>query len=224
MRAHRFAILSALGTAVLLVGPGTPAHAQARVPGWGAVVDVRAQVVDARAQAYDNGYNRGYHEGTEEARAGRQADVRRLNEYRDADWGYQSHFGSRDAYRSIFREGFEVGYHDAFEGRENRQVLQPTSVRQERREYGYGAWGADRERGPSQIAFNYGYNDGFERGTRAARRHQAFDPDDEGWYRSADRHYDHEYGSRDRYRAAYRDGFLRGYERGYRNLDRDDIR
>ncbi len=36
------------------------------------------------------------------------------------------------------------------------------------------------------------------------------------WYRSADRNYRNEYGSRERYRDEYRQGFQEGYDRAFR--------
>ena len=76
--------------------------------------------------------------------------------------------------------------------------------------YSPDGWGRS-----SQVAFNYGYNDGYERGMKAARDGKPFDPYREGWYRDGDRHYDSDYGPRDHYRTAYRDGFVRGYEQGH---------
>jgi hypothetical protein len=211
MKAHRFAILPALASAMLLFGPSTPAHAQVRVPEWG------ARDRDVRNEAYTNGYDRGYREGTGDARSGRSTDYRRVREYRDADWGYHDRYGSRDQYKREFRQGFEAGYRDAFSGvrRSVRAPLPPYADR----DYGYGAPGYGAYGyGNLQVAANYGYNDGYERGVKAARSRKAFDPNREGWYRDGDRHYDRDYGSRERYRASYREGFLRGYNAGYRSL------
>jgi hypothetical protein len=213
MRAHRLAVLPALAV-VLLVAPGAPAHAQVRVPGFQQV----------RGEAYDIGYRRGYQNGAADARSRRPAEFRRDREYRDGDWGYDRRFGSRDAYRRMFQNGFEAGYREGYSGRAfsgSRRPLPPVqgyrdSYPRGRDDDRVGSWGyGNRGVAPSRVAFNYGYNDGYERGVKAARDRKRFDPNREGWYRDGDRHYDSDYGPRDQYRASYREGFLRGYEAGF---------
>jgi hypothetical protein len=66
------------------------------------------------------------------------------------------------------------------------------------------------------VAYERGFEDGYDRGRRAARSNDRFDPRRERWYRSADRGYNRRYGSENRYRQSYRDAFVRGYEQGYR--------
>ena len=220
MRAHRFTIMPALAAVILLGGASAPVQAQTRLPGWGAP-DARGEA----GEAYNNGYARGYREGLEDARSGHQADYRREREYRNADWGYNGRYGSRDEYKRVFRGGFEAGYRDAFSGRGgmgSRLPLPTAPGYPTRRDgddsaWGYGSYGNGAS---SRVAFNYGYNDGVERGVKAARSRKAFDPNREGWYRDGDRHYDGDFGPRDRYKASYREGFLRGYEEGYRGLGR----
>lgn len=215
MRARHFAILPALAAAMLLVGPSAPARAQERVPAWGAR--------SVRGGAYDNGYQRGYQNGVADARARRAADFRREHEYRDADWGYDRSFGSRDSYRQVFRDGFAAGYRDGYrrsgwddDRRPLPQAPRYPDARGDRDDrYTIGVYGGYRNGTTSQVAFNYGYNDGYERGVKAARSHKRFDPDRDDWYRDGDRHYNSNYGPRDQYRATYREGFVRGYREGY---------
>ena len=214
MKPMRIALWTMLTAAMLIPGSSAPANAQVREFGWG--------IYGGRGEAYENGYRRGYESGAADARSRRPSDVRREREYRSADRGYDRRFGSRDDYRRMFRSGFEAGYGDGYRGRgwsEQRRQLPPVAgyPYPGRRDdgdrnggYGANAWGRS-----SQVAFNYGYNDGYERGMKAARDRRPFDPNREGWYRDGDRHYDSDYGPRDLYRTAYRDGFLRGYEQGY---------
>jgi len=210
MRLIRTAILTTLAVGTLLVASGGPADAQGRVPGWGAY--------ETRGEAYENGYRRGYQNGAADSRSRRQSDVRRDREYRDGDWGYDRRYGTRDAYRRMFREGFEAGYADGYRGRgrlgDRRQLPQAPGYPGARDDR-YGNYGNYGNRASSQVAFNYGYNDGYERGLKAARDRQAFDPYREGWYRDGDRHYDRDFGPREYYRQTYREGFLRGYEEAY---------
>jgi len=69
--------------------------------------------------------------------------------------------------------------------------------------------------GYNNVPFQNGVNDGYEKGRDDARRNRSFDPVRQDWYRSADRHYDSSYGSREQYKDVYRQGFRDGYERGF---------
>ena len=64
--------------------------------------------------AFDNGYNDGLDKGREDARDRDSYDPDRHSRYRSADRGYESRYGSKDAYRQIYRDGFEAGYNDAY--------------------------------------------------------------------------------------------------------------
>jgi hypothetical protein len=212
MKAHHLSILPALA-AVALLGCSVPLHAQG-YQGYG--------VYQARGGAYDNGYKRGREAGIADGRGGRQFEFQREHDYRDADWGYDRRFGSRDEYRRRFRDGFEAGYRDGY-------------ARFAPRGWNQGAWDRDRDgdrddgnravtgglaalSGWARVAYDYGFNDGYERGLKAARSGKRPDFDREGWYRDGDRHYERQYGPRDGYRAAYRDGFQRGYDQAYRHV------
>ena len=71
---------------------------------------------------------------------------------------------------------------------------------------------------PSRVtstAYENGYRDGIEKGRADAKDRESFDPVRHSRYRSADRGYDRQYGSKDDYRLVYRDGFEAGYRAGY---------
>lgn len=74
------------------------------------------------------------------------------------------------------------------------------------------------------VAFDEGYSDGYDKGLEDADRNRSFDPTRHGWYRSADRGYESEYGTKADYKNVYRDGFRDGYEEGYRDRERHDTR
>ena len=65
-------------------------------------------------------------------------------------------------------------------------------------------------------AFQYGVDDGYQKGVEDAHKNRSFDPLRQDWYRSGDRHYDSHMGSREQYKDVYRQGFQQGYDRGYR--------
>lgn len=65
-------------------------------------------------------------------------------------------------------------------------------------------------------AYQNGYRDGLNKGREDARDNDRYDPNRHSWYRSANRGYESEYGSRNAYQARYRDGFEAGYNEGYR--------
>jgi hypothetical protein len=65
-------------------------------------------------------------------------------------------------------------------------------------------------------AFQQGYRDGLDKGREDANDRDRFDPNRHGWYRSADRGYDDDYGSKSQYQTRYREGFQSGYSEGYR--------
>jgi hypothetical protein len=77
-----------------------------------------------------------------------------------------------------------------------------------------------RDRGAYSPAYDRGYRDGLEKGREDGNDRDRFDPNRHGWYRSADRGYDNDYGSRDNYRIRYREGFEAGYAEGYRVYSR----
>ena len=66
--------------------------------------------------AFQNGYNDGYERGLDDGRDRRRNDPFGESRYRDADHGYNSRYGTREAYkinyRDAFRNGYERGYAD----------------------------------------------------------------------------------------------------------------
>ena len=70
----------------------------------------RAYQEPAFAAGYDSGFTKGLSDGG----AGDRYDPVRHADYRDAEKGYKSSYGSRDAYRNNYRAGFRQGYEDGY--------------------------------------------------------------------------------------------------------------
>jgi hypothetical protein len=80
-----------------------------------------------------------------------------------------------------------------------------------------GAYQGQYPRGGfSNLGFEAGVSDGYEKGVEDAEKRRSFDVLRHKWYREGDRHYEGRYGSREQYKDIYRQGFKEGYERGYR--------
>jgi hypothetical protein len=76
--------------------------------------DDRYSPYGAMSVPYQNGYRDGLEKGREDARDRDSFDPVRHSRYRSADHGYQSRFGRKDEYKLVYREGFEVGYRQAY--------------------------------------------------------------------------------------------------------------
>jgi hypothetical protein len=60
--------------------------------------------------AYNTGSQDGYEKGREDADDNDSYDPVRHSRYRSADRGYNSSYGTREAYKLTYRDGFEAGY------------------------------------------------------------------------------------------------------------------
>ena len=201
------------------------AHAQSiswRSPAESAALyadDQRASYSDSRRIAYDQGYREGLQEGEKDARRGERFSYQDEKEFRNADRGYHRSYGDRERYRQSFRSGYASGYENGYRrlsgnarnGSWGRGSGRP-GVYGNRGYGGYGNGGY----GYYSPAFDNGARDGYEKGQEDIRKNRSYDPLRHSWYRSGDRHYEGEYGSRDEYKNVYRRGFQEGYERGYR--------
>jgi flagellar biosynthesis/type III secretory pathway protein FliH len=68
--------------------------------------------------AFQNGLNDGYEKGLDDLRHSRYPDYARQKWYRSGDHHYNGRYGSREAYKDLYRRGFQQGYDRAFrEGR-----------------------------------------------------------------------------------------------------------
>ena len=176
---------------------------------------------DGTQQAYNEGYNRGVRSGEEDARRRESYNYTDESDYRRADAGYRREYGNADWYRTEFRRAFEQGYRTGYErygyygrdGYDQRSGPPPWANGRGRGNSPFERYGTYR--GQNTLAFQTGFNDGYERGLDDGRDRRRNDPFGESRYRDGDRGYDRRYGSREAYKIAYRDAFRQGYERGY---------
>lgn len=72
---------------------------------------------------YSQGFEDGYDKGRDDARDRDRYDIRRHGRYRSADHGYNRRYGSKEAYKRFYRDGFAAGYDQAYrdEARYNRR-------------------------------------------------------------------------------------------------------
>jgi hypothetical protein len=64
--------------------------------------------------AFDNGYKDGYDKGRADARDNDRYDPVRHRRYRSADHGYNGRYGSKEEYKTVYREGFLAGYEEGY--------------------------------------------------------------------------------------------------------------
>lgn len=232
-----------IGVAVLAIASPAAAQFGARGsrPRIGYADEARQPFYEARRAAHDNGYREGLKEGEKDGRKRDAFDFRDEKDWRKADKGYHRTYGDRERYRVAFRAGFEAGYADGYRRHAGGYYGYPDDrapgrgraiPRGSRAPYPsypgsrgpYPTYPSDRSGYPGDYGYGYGFNpaqengyrDGFEKGRDDARDRRAYDPIRHGWYRSGDRHYRREYGSKERYEDIYRHAFREGYDRGYR--------
>jgi flagellar biosynthesis/type III secretory pathway protein FliH len=186
--------------------------------------EAQAPYYDGRRTAYDQGYREGADDGQQDARRGDRFNYRDERAFQRADRGYNRSYGDRERYRHIFRDGYAVGYREAFarfsrSGRNDGWYSQNPGPRGPYNQQGpYPSRGGDYRNGGGYYtpAFDSGARDGYEKGQEDVRKRRSFDPLRHSWYRSGDRHYENRYGPREQYKDVYRRGFQQGYERGFR--------
>ena len=64
--------------------------------------------------AFQNGYRDGLSKGRDDGNDNDRFDAARHSWYRSATRGYENEYGSRSAYQTMYREGFEAGYADGY--------------------------------------------------------------------------------------------------------------
>lgn len=213
-------------TALGVAAPASAQFARSQSRAAAAYADVRASYIEARRAAYDNGYREGLKEGQKEGRQRDEFGYRDERTYQRADKGYHRELGDRERYRQSFRAGYADGYAEAYRRTASRRGgVGAGNGRYSDGRYGqggYGGYGGYGQGGYRQggygysVAFQYGLDDGYEKGLEDVRKRRSHDILRHSWYRSGDRHYNSRYGSRQQYADMYRRGFREGYERGFR--------
>ena len=77
--------------------------------GWGGSYQLRQTALNA-------GYNEGIKEGRTDRRRGDRFNYTDESDYRNATKDYSSRLGNRSLYQRFFRQGFENGYRDGWNG------------------------------------------------------------------------------------------------------------
>ena len=77
--------------------------------GWGGSAQLRQTALNA-------GYNEGVKEGRKDRQRGERFNFTDESDYRNATKDYSSRLGSRALYQRYFRQGFENGYRDGWNG------------------------------------------------------------------------------------------------------------
>ncbi len=150
------------------------------------------------ARAYQAGREVGLEEGRRAGRDDRSRGRWDLDGQREvwrADSGYRSDVGDHDIYQAGYREGFMIGYREAF---------------------GRGAPGQGR-------AYQAGHEQGMVDGRRAGREDATrahWDFEGQRELVMADGGYRDGIGSRSEYEWGYREGFRTGYEEGFDGVRR----
>ena len=65
--------------------------------------------------AQNQGYQDGLYTGSNDAQRGQSYDPQRSHFYRNANGGYNSSYGNREAFRQAYRNGFLQGYREGFQ-------------------------------------------------------------------------------------------------------------
>jgi hypothetical protein len=76
---------------------------------WGGSAQLRQTALNA-------GYNNGIKEGRKDQRKGDRFNYADESDYRNASKDYNSRLGSKSLYQRFFRQGFENGYRDGYNG------------------------------------------------------------------------------------------------------------
>jgi hypothetical protein len=77
--------------------------------GWGGSQQLRQTALNA-------GYNNGIEEGRRDRQRGERFNYTDESDYRKADEDYSSRLGNKALYQRFFRQGFENGYRDGWNG------------------------------------------------------------------------------------------------------------
>jgi len=166
-------------------------------------------------RANQQGYNDGYQHGREDRDRGAGYDYQG-DDYQRADRGYDQNSGDRDQFAAAYREAYQAGYDDGYNGRNQR-----SDGAYDRGRYGRDErYGRDDRRGggrygSNDVAYENGYRDGIDGARSDIRENKRFDYNDHGWYRDADHGYFRGYGNKESYRQQYRQGYEAGYREGF---------
>ena len=188
----------------------------------------------SQGSGYNNiAFNTGYRDGMDGARSdireNKRFDYNDHGWYREADHGYSSRYGNKEAYRQQYRQGYETGYREVFDrsgygGYGNSRYPNggyPNGGYGGYGGYPNGGYGNGRYGGGSDIAYSTGYSDGMVGARKDMLERKSPDPTRHDWYKDAKRGYDgRAYGDRDDYKQRYRQAYIAGYNEAYNGRGR----
>lgn len=208
MRATRWTrILAALVITGACLVPVTAASAQGRgrdyAPG------------QLKKQGDRDDYYRGYQQGLREG----EQDARRNRPFNESALRNNGRRTDDIDFRNGYADGYRDGYNQNRDVRNDRRdgIFFPRDRDGDRDDRRDGGIVRRAPGGYQEPAFARGYSDGYQDGLNDGRDRKRYDPVGEKDYRSADKGYYGNYGSKDAYKNNYRAGFRQGYEDGYRD-------
>jgi hypothetical protein len=165
--------------------------------------------------ATQNAYNYGYAQGQQDRASGRRFDAKNGSNRIDKN------------YRNMYAQGYQAGYYDQQSGVWGHHG-DGDNDRDDRWRHDRGTWGYGDGpyNGPSgaypsgtygygngNVAYQYGYKDGFDLGANDARRGAAYNDHGSGAYKHANNGFPG--GNKGAYQQEYRQAYQQGYRAGY---------
>lgn len=203
--------------------------ARYQVGGYGAEYGYRDGFDQGRN---DSGRNAGYNYKSREYQKGERG----YQKYMGSKGQYKQRY--RDAYREGYEDGYRArgGFGGIWGGNYPNRDRNGNGIPDDRERGRYpddrngngipdererGRYPNDRNGGVygrgsevSNVAFDYGYQDGMYYAQRDLSRGRSANPTDAKGYKDADRGYNSRY-NRDEFKRYYREGFIRGYNQEY---------
>ena len=173
--------------------------------------------------ANQNAYNYGYAQGQQDRASGRRFDAK------------NGSYRIEKNYRNMYSQGYQAGYYNQQAGVYGRRG-DGDNDRDDRWRHDRGTWGYGNGpyngpynggyNGPyggypsgaygygnGNVAYQYGYKDGYDLGANDARRGAAYNDHGSGAYKHANNGFPG--GNKDAYQQEYRQAYQQGYRAGY---------
>lgn len=166
--------------------------------------------------AYARGYQDGFNSGrTDLERGKRNGDPVKSENYEETP-GYNSSYGSKDAWKQMYRQAYVQGYQQGMQGGNG-----PGNYGQGPAQRGYGQGGYGQGPYGGDPAAAKGFQDGFNTGRADLQRGKMDGDPVKGENYEETPGYNSSYGPKDQwkqqYRQAYVDGYRQGLSGGYGN-------
>ncbi|MGI9100998.1 MAG: hypothetical protein ACR2IF_01015 [Terriglobales bacterium] len=157
------------------------------------------QGIAAQAGVNSQGYQIGFQDGVSDGQFDHQANQSfRANDtakFKHGDNGYTDVMGDKDQYKAAYRQGYLAGYQQGYNGTVAAAPQAPA--------VNTGA------------AYQNGFQDGINDGTRDLQSGHSFRATNTDRYEDADSGYNSSLGDKDQYKAMYRQGYAAGYQQAF---------